>query len=123
MRLAGVVLSLTAYVGLAVGAALVLGHFEPVRVTGGSMQPALFAGDLAMVDRSATPEVGDIALCRTAGHGAVLHRIVQSTSPDSFLTQGDANPTVDSRAVRRSEVKGVVVRVVPVGAFLERWRH
>ena len=76
MKAAGPAIALAGYAALALLCVATLRHFEPVRVTGGSMQPALAAGDLVLVDRAVTPGIGDIALLRVRGHGPVLHRVV-----------------------------------------------
>jgi signal peptidase I len=114
------------YVGtLAVVAAIVfaaLAVWEPVRVAGMSMAPALLPGDLAIVRKSAQPQEGSIALVRAKGHAAVLHRVVAIRDDGFLTTRGDANRVDDREPVAAREVAGVVVRVVPAGAWLRRWR-
>ena len=110
---------------LAVVAALLcaaLSVWEPVRVAGLSMSPALRPGDLVIVRKNARPREGSIVLVRTAGHGAVLHRVVGIGPDGSVTTRGDANAVNDSEKVRRPDIAGVVVRVVPAGKLLVRWR-
>jgi signal peptidase I len=99
-----------------------LSAWEPVRVGGRSMSPALLPGDLAIVARGAIPRQGDIVLIRAPGHGPVLHRIVGLRAGQSMTTRGDANPVDDRETVSTAEVSGVVVRVVPAGKLLRRWR-
>jgi len=110
---------------LCVVAALVfaaLSQWEPVRVAGLSMSPALLPGDLTIVRKGARPEKGSIVLVRAVGHNAVLHRVVSVSGDGILTTKGDANPINDRESVRSAEVAGVVVRVVPAGALLQRWR-
>jgi len=110
---------------LAVVAALLfaaLSVWEPVRVAGLSMSPALRPGDLVIVRKNARPREGSIVLVRAAGHGAVLHRVVGIGLDGSVTTRGDANPIDDSERVSARDTAGVVVRVVPAGTLLGRWR-
>jgi len=120
------VLSLLEYAAaLAVVAGLVFAAtttWEPVRVAGRSMAPALNPGDLAIVHRDAVPREGSIVLVRAEGHGAVLHRVVAMASDGSATTRGDANTINDRERVRPQEIAGVVVRVVPASQVLSRWR-
>ena len=97
-------------------------RWEPVRVAGRSMAPALSPGDLAIVRRDAVPREGSIVLVRAAGHTPVLHRVVAMGPEGSATTRGDANTINDRERVRAEEIAGVVVRVVPVSRVLNRWR-
>jgi signal peptidase I len=99
-----------------------LSIWEPVRVAGLSMSPALQPGDLAVVRRGLRPRDGSIVLVRAAGHGAVLHRVVAVGQDGSLTTRGDANPVNDRDRVSNKEVSGVVVGVLPLGELLRRWR-
>jgi signal peptidase I len=110
---------------LAVVSALLLAAlsvWEPVRVAGLSMSPALRPGDLVIVRKNARPFEGSIVLVRAAGHGAVLHRVVGIGLDGSVTTKGDANPIDDSEKVSARETEGVVARVIPAGSLLDRWR-
>lgn len=95
----------------------------PVRVAGMSMRPALTAGDLVVVRADASAVPGRIVLVREAGHAAMLHRVVAVNPDGSVRTRGDANPVEDITAAPPSAVRGVVVAVVPVGSWAQRWRH
>jgi len=120
-RFQAMVPMLVAYALLALFAVALARWYVPVRVQGGSMRPALVDGDVVLVARNELPIRGDIALLRS-GPGFVLHR-VRSVRPDGALvTRGDANPIDDLAATSRDQVRGEVVRVLPVGKMLERWR-
>jgi len=86
------------------------------------MFPALRSGDIAFVRMGARPQVGQIALLRPFGHGAVLHRVVGRDQSGQVRTKGDANPTADFVTMGSREIRGTVVRVLPLGLLLERWR-
>lgn len=96
--------------------------WQPVRVVGMSMHPALHAGDLALVRRGSGARVGQIALLVAPGHGAVLHRVVGVAPDGAVRTRGDANPTDDREQTPAWAVTGRVTLVVPIGRTLERWQ-
>lgn len=110
---------------LAVVLALVLAAgtvWQPVRVSGLSMYPTLLPGDVVVVSRAREVVKGDVVLVQVLGHGPVLHRVVSVSSGGAYTTRGDANAVVDRESVPAHAVRGVVVRVVPVGTLLRRWR-
>lgn len=114
--------SVVTYVLIAAACFWLLRQYSPVRVAGGSMNPALHAGDLVLIDRERPVHVTDIALLATPGHGPVLHRVIGVEPSGALKTKGDANQTADARSVPVSEVVGPVIVVVPFGGLLERWR-
>jgi signal peptidase I len=99
-----------------------LRFWQPLRVAGGSMRPALFPGDLVLVDVRAAVSRGEVALLRSSRHGLVLHRVIRVERDGTVRTQGDANPIADFDSLPSSAVVGPVVLVAPVGKLLERWR-
>jgi signal peptidase I len=111
------------FVALAAALLWAAGRFyQPVRVGGLSMHPALHVGDIAIVAKHSRPTIGDVILIASRGHELVLHRVVGFNPDGELLTQGDANQTPDREPVRPAEVVGRAVVVVPVGALVERWR-
>jgi len=114
------VLAMLLTVGLVLGVGAL---WEPVRVSGGSMRPALLQGDLVLVRRGMRPRAGSIVLVRASGHRAVLHRVVAINVVDGAVTtRGDANEVNDRERAESDQIAGVVTRVVPLGVLLERWR-
>jgi signal peptidase I len=90
-----------------------------VRVTGGSMYPALRAGDVCLVRSNRRIEPGEVVLFAPPGHSSrVLHR-VRAVDAGSLVTQGDANPVPDFEPVPRDTVQGKVTVVLPIGRALE----
>jgi signal peptidase len=87
----------------------------PVRITGNSMQPALHAGDLAIVLKGGRVVPGEIALIEDPVRGDFVHRVVALADDGALVTRGDANPTEDAAAVSPSRVAGRVVGVVTFG--------
>ncbi len=102
---------------IAAAIAWALSALTAVYVGGGSMSPALIAGDLAVARRGATGvKVGDIVLIEKAGWPeGVLHRVIAVTFDGRLQTQGDANPAPDLDPVPVTAVRGVVVVVLPTG--------
>lgn len=95
--------------------------WTPVCVNGGSMRPALQPGDLAIIATGRAPQRGDIVLASVKG-GRVLHRVSRVQPDGSFRLKGDANNISDLAPVPKNRIAGVVVRVVPVGAVLAKWK-
>ncbi len=114
--------TLLPYLVIALIAAPLLGAYEPLSVSGASMQPALFPGDLVFVKRGAQPQADSIALIREAGRMQVLHRVVDVRSDGSVTTRGDANPVDDLDPVPLKAVAGTVRAVLPVGGLLAALR-
>ena len=119
----GIAVNLAALTLVAGAAVWALVIYEPVRVAGGSMEPALRTGDVALVRREALPHPGDIALIAQPGHGPVLHRVIGRDQIGCLRTRGDANALEDFTPTLPEHVRGTVVLVVPVGSLLERWRR
>lgn len=84
-------------------------------VTSDSMAPTLETGDAYLVVNAGAPTTGDILVfdADTRG-GYTTHRVVEAT-PDGYLTQGDANPTIDQATgeppVTESQILGTVPTV------------
>ena len=85
------------------------------QIAGQSMEPTLSAGDVVVVDRKATPKVGDVVVCRhpfkTDVH--VCKRVYDMTAESALDLRGDnAKESTDSRsygAVPRVHLLGVVI--------------
>ncbi len=89
---------------------------QPTVVSGVSMEPAMKAGDLAIVREvpAAEIEVGDVVRFRHEGVH-VVHRVVeiQETSNGRvFVTRGDSNDALDP-PLTEDRLEGVVVLVIP----------
>lgn len=85
------------------GASGLGGGFTQVIVYGVSMQPTMYTGDLALVQRRSRYAVGDIVAYRVESNeglnvpqgGIVIHRIIGGTAQDGFVMQGDNNSFID----------------------------
>lgn len=92
----------------------------------GSMEPAIHAGDLVVLDvpadRGRGLAVGDVIAYRVpASATIVLHRIIEvqrDAGGWSYVTQGDANPAPDPNPVPSSQVVGTYSLRVPYYGLL-----
>ena len=93
--------------------------FRPVYITSGSMEPALPAGSIVIVEKTEgeEPSAGDILLFKTAG-GLVVHRLVgkdrlaeKRGERACLITKGDANEVEDERRLDPSDIMGRVTAV------------
>jgi signal peptidase I len=93
-----------------------------LRVTGFSMLPSVWPGDLLLIRRREIEQIhpGDIVLF--ARHGRLIaHRVVFKTDdPEapSLITRGDARPSQDS-AISRAELLGNVSGILRGGQWIQ----
>lgn len=91
-------------------------------VKSGSMAPAYPPGSIILIGATSPAALGpgDVISFRAPGQSRdriITHRVVearQGASGLEFVTQGDANDDVDSRAVPASDVRGRVLFGVPL---------
>lgn len=87
-------------------------------VEGGSMEPALSAGDLIVYRRlGAVPRRGDLVVFSHGGE-LVVHRVAGVLRDGALRTRGDANESVDHDRVGAGAVRGVVTFAVPSGRWV-----
>jgi signal peptidase len=98
----------------------VVGAEHSYVVLSGSMEPVMAPGDVVIVDEVPADSiaVGDVVTySRDGGRSTTTHRVVGFVETDAdgttFRTKGDANPGQDLYLVRRSQVVGKVVYVIP----------
>lgn len=86
------------------------GSTSMVIVSGHSMEPTYFTGDL-VIARKMDPSVGDVIVYAPEGLGGsqIVHRIVGGNAVDGWVMQGDNNPRVDPFTPKGSEIRGVVL--------------
>ena len=76
-----------------------------VIVSGKSMEPTLYAGDLVITKQQPSYEVGDIVAFRVEG-GMVIHRIIGGDAENGYVIQGDNKPTPDLWRPTPAEILG-----------------
>jgi len=100
-----------------VGIGWSVGHWSPVVVTSGSMEPTLSVGDVILVDRdrSDLDAIGQrsVIVYERPGGELVAHRVL-SVEENGFTTKGDANEAPDSDVVPIAAVVGDTRLVVPL---------
>lgn len=84
--------------GIVIGLVLFIrGPVGILRVTSGSMEPALEVGDICIVDKRADfsgLKVGEMVVFYYGNDNKACHRIVEK-SGSGFITKGDANENPD----------------------------
>jgi len=94
-------------------------RYEPVYT--GSMEPTIPVGSIVVI-KPANPEtlkVGDIICFKveTERPTTVTHRIIGITS-QGFITKGDANEDPDTWIVKKQDVIGEVIAIIPYIGYL-----
>jgi signal peptidase len=86
---------------------------------GGSMQPAINVGDIAIIKRTDPSHirVGDM-LTFHQSRQVVTHRVVEVLPNGDFVTKGDANNAPDMEPVPMSHVIGKAVFIVPYVGYV-----
>jgi hypothetical protein len=110
-----------ACVAAAVLAALAwaLPRFGVVFVGGWSMAPTFTPGALALYRRApVSASEQEVVLAAPPDGRPFVHRVTAVQLDGSLRTKGDANATVDPRAVEADELAGVVLVCVPSGKAL-----
>jgi len=109
---------------VATATAPVLFGYHTYNVEGGSMEPALRRGSVAIAASTSPPalHVGDIIVYRQSPQNPpVLHRIVQITNDNGqlgFITQGDQNQTPDTQPVALHGPGDKVMYTVPYAGYI-----
>lgn len=88
------------------------GQVSPIMVSGISMQPTMYTGDLAIAYKQKGYAIGDVIAFDT-GEGFVIHRIVGGTPEDGFIMQGDNNSWFDPWEPTSDEIVGKAIFFVP----------
>ncbi|MEM1564042.1 MAG: signal peptidase I [Candidatus Bathyarchaeia archaeon] len=94
-------------------------RYEPVST--GSMEPAIPVGSVVII-KPVNPEaltIGDIICFKveTESPTTVTHRIINITE-EGFITKGDANEDPDQWIVKKEDIIGKVIAVIPYIGYL-----
>ncbi len=121
---AGIITVVVAAVFIAFAPAQLGGQANYIVVNGGSMEPGLHKGDLAIVRGSDTYQVGDVATYRHPEIGHVIHRIIGKDETGRFILQGDNNDYIDPYHPAQSEMVGELwIHIPKVGSWLSHLRE
>jgi signal peptidase I len=91
-------------------------------VSSSSMEPAVPVGAVAVLSKAdlSNLKAGDI-IAFSSGNSTTIQRIIEVT-PEGFRTKGDAEKEADPELIRKSEILGKVLFVVPdlgiLGSFV-----
>lgn len=86
----------------------------PTVILTGSMEPTIFPGDVAIMQKVDEREikVGDV-IQYWRGDVFIIHRVINIESTGEFQTKGDNNSAPDSELVLPGQVKGKMITVIP----------
>ncbi|MGJ9402715.1 signal peptidase I [Arthrobacter sp. KK5.5] len=99
------------------GVALASGQAAVVTTEGTSMNPVYHEGDLVVIARAPSYDVGQIAAFRFAeGREVALHRIIDGDA-DGFVFKGDNNESIDPARPTAENIMGRAVLHVPQGGY------
>jgi signal peptidase I len=114
-RLCTILLVIIAALGTCAAIVFASGQAAVVITHGISMNPVYYEGDLVVVARAPTYQVGDIAAYDFPDKDEVaLHRIIDGDS-SAFVLQGDNNESVDPIQPSGEEIVGRAVLHIPQG--------
>ena len=119
-RLQATVLILLAVLIAGAGAVLVSGQAAVVVTHGVSMNPVYYQGDLVVVERASSYQIGDIVAYRLPSNGElVLHRIIGGDVA-GFEIKGDNNQSIDPIQPAGDAIIGrAVLHVSQAGTWLK----
>ncbi|MCW2804417.1 MAG: hypothetical protein JWN06_2634 [Propionibacteriaceae bacterium] len=113
-RVIGVLLGAAVVIAaLAVGV-LLTGRAAFVTTHGVSMNPTYYQGDLVLVAKADSYQVGDIAAYRLKSRVVVLHRIIDGDD-SGFVFKGDNNQSIDIAQPTSDQLVGKAVLLIPQG--------
>ncbi|MCD6241513.1 signal peptidase I [Candidatus Bathyarchaeota archaeon] len=124
------ILKTVTFILIAIFLVIFLGFYRPVQLWGdtryepvytGSMEPAIPVGSVVVI-KPANPDtlkVGDIICFKIEGESSttVTHRIINITD-EGFITKGDANEDLDQWIVKKENIIGKVIAVIPYLGYL-----
>lgn len=89
-------------------------------VQSGSMEPSIMTGDVIVIRKQGGYAKNEVITFKDENERTVTHRVLElkSSSPQSFITKGDANQTPDQETIKIEKVIGKVVWVIPKFGFV-----
>jgi signal peptidase I len=110
-----------AAIWIAFGPVKIGGQASYVMVNGISMEPNYHTGDLVIVRKEETYQVGDVVAYRDAQMGAyIIHRII-GAQQEKFIMKGDNNSWVDAYQPTHDEIVGKQWIYAPKAGVTMQW--
>ncbi len=88
--------------------------YARAQMVSGSMEDAISIGDMIIIHKADTYNVGDIVTYRA--NSLITHRIVVKTD-EGYIVKGDANNTSDGE-IKPDKIEGKVVFIIPWIGFV-----
>lgn len=100
---------------------------RPIAIATGSMEKALYVGDIAIIKKCNANDVntGDIIQYQMEGY-TVIHRIIEKKQKNGefyFITKGDNNNTPDQQEVKEEQLIGKVIFKIRYIGYPAIWLH
>lgn len=92
------------------------GPLALVWVSGESMEPTMYTGDLAVMYRSSSYDEGDIVAFEIPEGGIVIHRVIDVVGDGTYRFQGDNRRGADPWLLPDDDIIGRRVVLVPKAA-------
>lgn len=89
------------------------GRFSWTVVSGISMEPTFYTGDLTLAYKTNDYEVGDIIVYTVTFDdktGAIIHRVVEVLPSGGYKTKGDNNDFIDPWVAQPQNIRGEVIQ-------------
>lgn len=116
-RVAGLTLVVLVAAALIAAAAIALGQVRVITTHGVSMNPVYYEGDLVVVEKARSYQVGEIVAYRTPAQPfVVLHRIIAGDA-SGFVMKGDNNESTDPHHPTAQQILGRAVVHIPHGGY------
>jgi signal peptidase I len=109
-----VLLGAAAVIAALAVAVLLTGRAALVTTHGVSMNPTYYQGDLVLVAKADSYQLGDIAAYRLKSRVVVLHRIIDGDD-SGFVFKGDNNESIDIAQPTSDQLVGKAMLLIPQG--------
>lgn len=77
------------------------------------MKPTLQKGDMIIVQKQKSYQVGEIITYQTKDGYLITHRIIEQ-GKNEFITQGDANNCPDESNIKQEQIIGKVIQSISI---------
>ncbi|WP_180954943.1 signal peptidase I [Bacillus sp. V3-13] len=98
--------------------------FKPLTILSNSMQPALDAGDVILINVNQEPKVNDVITYKHPDGILVTHRAIKKIEQDRktfFQAKGDNNSIDDQILIPRADILGVEAFIIPNAGYVAKF--